>query len=192
MILVAVDPSVRSTGLAIFLDGRLTYATSVRRASSGEGPAERSLAMARLVADRVLYERNLAYSPPYDSAPPIHVVTEWPQIYRAQRAIGDPNDLPAIAAVGTAVAALLDAEEVRSYTPREWAGQVPKVTSGNCKASPRARRIRSRLSGDEVSVWEGLRTGDHDAVDAIGIGCHALGRSSATAGTTDRPSRSRA
>ncbi len=169
-VLVAVDPALVSSGLAVFLDGALTHASSVR---SSAGPsadiAARVLVMANLVAERVrqLYPLERAM---------ISVATEWPQVYRGHRAVGDPNDLPAIAAVGASVAAFLRASEVRSYTPHVWAGQVPKVTRGDCKSSPRALRIRSRLSGLESAVWDALGPHEHDAVDAVGIGCHALGR----------------
>lgn len=167
MILVALDPSIRSCGVAVFRDEVLVHASAVKRAAGDDCIAGRSLDMARAVVERVL---------PFVGVNPPAVALEWPQIYRAQRALGDPNDLPPIAAVGTAVAAMLGATVVHSYTPREWAGQVPKATKGDCKASPRALRIRSRLAGPELAVWEALRTSDHDAVDAIGIGCHHLGR----------------
>jgi hypothetical protein len=178
VILVAVDPALRSSGLAIFRDGVLVHASRVK-SPSPDDVAVCALTMAQSIANFV----------PRDSR--IHVAIEWPQIYRGPRAQGDPNDLPALAAVGVSVAALLGAS-VQSFTPRDWAGQVPKATKGNCKESPRAKRIRSRLSGPELAVWEALRSGDHDAVDAIGIGLHALGRGPASraplAGTTDRPS----
>lgn len=169
-VLVAVDPSILSCGVAVFVDGELLGAESVKAfARPDDNLAARSLAMARQVWHRVR-----------EAIPtqPVRVATEWPQVYRAQRAAGDPNALPTMAAVGTAVAALLQATEVLCCTPAEWAGQVPKATKGDCKDSPRARRIRSRLlaSTAEIAAWEALRRSDHDAIDAIGIGLHFLGR----------------
>lgn len=168
MILVALDPSIRSCGLAVFVNGTLIHAEAVKSSVTGNDAA-RALAMARRVAHRAR-----------EAAPKdwwtLHVVTEWQQVYRSQRAKGDPNSLAFMSAVGTAVSALLNANEVFSYTPAEWAGQVPKVTKGDCRQSPRARQIRSRLLAAEVPVWEALRSSDHDAIDAIGIGCHHLNR----------------
>ena len=172
VILVALDPSIRSCGLAMFEDGTLIHAESVKMIA-GSDVAARALAMARQVSYHVETHESGAWLANRRNA---HVVTEWPQTYRAQHAKGDPNDLHAIAAVGTAVAALLGAAELVSYTPREWAGQVPKTTKGDCRQSPRARQIRSRLLAAEIPVWEALRSSDHDAIDAIGIGCHHLSR----------------
>lgn len=185
MILVAIDPSLRSTGVAIFQEASLIYAASVKvRTRPGMGAqdiAARSFAMAAEVA------RHVRAAAPVD---PLRVVVEWPQIYRGPKAQGDPNDLPALAAVGVAIAAMVGAQGLESYTPRDWAGQVPKATKGDCRESPRARRIRSRLSAPEIVVWSALRPSDHDAIDAIGIGCHALGRVRPlpAAETTDLPS----
>ena len=172
MILVALDPSVKSCGLAVFVNGTLIHAESVKSAVPG-GDAARALAMARRVVNRAR-----------EVAPRDHwswnVVTEWQQVYRAQRSKGDPNALAFMSAVGTAAAALLQAAEVFSYCPAEWAGQVPKADKKGKilpkERSPRARQIRSRLLAAEVPVWEALRSSDHDAIDAIGIGCHHLNR----------------
>jgi hypothetical protein len=186
MILVAVDPALRCSGLALFNDGVLVYAASVKSPSGpGADIGARALAMASVLAERVqLLHPRTSYQ----------VAIEWPQVYRGPHAKGDPNDLPALAAVGAAVAALVRASSLRSFTPRDWAGQIPKATRGDCKASPRARRIRSRLSDLEASVWDALNPSDHDAVDAIGIGCHALGRGLVrpAVGTTGLPSSRRA
>jgi hypothetical protein len=172
-LLVSVDPSLRSSGLAIFEGGVLVHAVSVKsKAATSADVAQRAVTMARLIVDAA----RPFVSPLVNEDREPSVVLEWPQIYRAARAMGDPNDLPGLAAVGAAVVALLNAHAVCIYTPREWAGQVPKATKGDCRESPRSRRIRSRLSGLEVRVWEGLKSSDHDAIDAIGIGLHHLGR----------------
>ena len=182
MILVAIDPSLRSSGLAIFQEGVLVYAGAVKSRAEGD-IALRALTMAAEICQRV---RRVF---PDDAA---QVVVEWPQIYRSPKAKGDPNDLPTVAAVGVAAAALLRAAALTSYQPCEWLNlgrrttrpaSLPKFTSGDCKASPRAIRIRSRLLGPEVAVWEAIRSSDHDAIDAVGIGCHALGRRQAAEGT---------
>lgn len=181
MILVALDPSLTSTGLAVFFDVTLVHASSVQSPSGpGADLAARVLAMAAEVKVRVrsLYQ---------DEGEPVQVATERQQVYRGPRAKGDPNDLAAILAVGTATAALLRAWSVSSYTPADWAGQLPKAEKGDCKASPRALRLRSRLAGLEVAVWDGIRRSDHDAIDAVGIGLHVLGRG-IRAGTKGRPS----
>lgn len=169
--LVAVDPSIVSCGLAIFDDqDELVEAYRVKstlKATANIGA--RVWDMAFIVGSHV----------PESEYGFVDVVTEWPQIYRAQHAKGDPNDLPGVAAVGLAVAAYLRARSCFAYTPKEWAGNVPKATRGDCKASPRAHRIAKRLSESELKVWNALKKSDHDAIDAIGIGLYHLGRFSA-------------
>ena len=178
-LLVALDPSIRSCGLALFWEGQLVHASAVkiptRRGEIVEDSmlAARALNMARAVEGQVHRHMSVFVTS-------LSVVTEWPQVYRPTRAKGDPNDLAAMAAVGTAVAALLKTTDLTCYTPQTWAGQVPKTDERGkllpIEKSPRAHRVRSRLSGAELVVWEGLRSSDHDAVDSIGIGCHHLGR----------------
>jgi hypothetical protein len=99
------------------------------------------------------------------------VVIEWPQIYRASKSKGDPNDLPGLAGVGMAIAARLDVEVV-SYLPRQWAGGTRKAETGDPLDSPRGRLVWRCLSPDE----RGRVVPSHDAIDAVGLGLHHLGR----------------
>lgn len=108
------------------------------------------------------------------------VVYERPQIYAAAKSKGDPNDLIALAAIGAAVACWYqrsriqpnDRVLIQTPTPAQWAGQIPKATKGSAIDSPRALRILSRLTDLEKSRVPN----QHDAIDAIGLGLHALGR----------------
>lgn len=106
---------------------------------------------------------------------PTRFAFEWPQIYRASKSKGDPNDLPALVGVSMYVAGVIFCTDIHSYTPREWAGSLPKATTSKAAAdaSPRANRIRSHLSKAELKHWP---TGQHDAIDSVGIGLHFLGR----------------
>lgn len=99
-------------------------------------------------------------------------VYEWPQVYRASKSKGDPNQLIALAAVGAAIGAGLVGARVVSVLPDEWSGQVPKKTTGDPWATPRGIRVASRLSDYERACVPKV----HDAIDAVGIGLHALGR----------------
>lgn len=164
MTLLSIDPSIRSAGVALFVAGRLVWARRVRSPSKpSEDVASRCLTMARAIADHV-------------RDPPDELVTEWPKVYRGQKSKGDPADLFGLAGVGIGVAALLRPARVFSYTAGEWSRGIDKETKGDCRESPRARRIRSRLEGAEVTVWQTLRPSDHDAIDSIGLGLAHLGR----------------
>lgn len=164
MRLVAIDPSIRSAGVAVFSDGLLVAATAIKmpRDAVGKGLGTRVDAMARAIAEWLDLD-----------AAGCTVVYEWPQVYRAAKSPGDPNDLIALSAVGAAACAFLGAAEIRTPTPAEWAGQLPKVkATASALGSPRALRIRSRLSSAEAQHL----TTSHDLIDAVGIGLWALGR----------------
>lgn len=113
-------------------------------------------------------------------ARPRYLCAEWPQVYRATKSKGDPNDLLLLAGIDGAFAALLHVYGARidqaimlvSYTPAEWAGQLPKATTGDPWASARGQRVHGRLSEAERAAV----VPSHDSVDAIGIGLFALGR----------------
>lgn len=167
-VLLAVDCSLVTPGAALFVDGVLRRAARVRIKGAPEDRADRC----RYVAQDIrAWARAIQHhiAPQHDMS---ELVLEWPQIYRASKSKGDPNDLIGIAGVAAALAALLPSARVRSPTPAEWIGQVPKSTSGDPWSSPRGGRIAARLSMAEISVVEP----SHDAIDAVGLGLWALGR----------------
>ncbi len=164
MILLAVDPSIRSSGIAVFTDDVLTYAGRIVVKPTGRiGPGdilERAVQMGDTICTRM-----------FPILPDI-VAVEWPQIYRGPKSKGDPNDLPGLACVAGAIAARFPGATLAAYTPAEWAGQIPKVTIGNALESVRAKRILSRLSCAERK----LVPAQHDVIDAVGIGLFHLSR----------------
>lgn len=193
--LLAIDPSINSSGVALFsagvlvgakhvviddlLDeclacrggrkkGKCTTCRSTGMVSIPEDRAMRILRMARKIRGWI-WDRKVS---------PRTIALEWPQIYRGSAT--DPNDLPGLAGVGMAVVGLIadsvdHAVQVVSYLPREWIGQVPKSKLKNGAAtSVRANRIAERLSLEER--LEMHRHTSHDVIDAIGIGLHCLGR----------------
>lgn len=170
--LLAIDPSVRSPGAALFWQYRLRAAGRVRLNARATGVPDGAwwLDVARMII-------KWAEAHGAGVLDPIRtVVFERPQIYRAFKSKGDPNDLIGLAGVGSAVAALAYARwsiaGVASPSPAEWIGQLPKKTKGSAKESPRAQRILSRLDESELK----LVPDQHDAIDAVGIGLFVLGR----------------
>lgn len=169
--LLAVDPSIRSPGAALFRDGVLIAVARIGvTRDMRHSHAQAALSAADAVA---------SWCTAVGGRPAI-LACEWPQIYTASKSKGDPNDLIAMAALNGALAAVMQIAaimrrgsfEVRSFLPAEWIGQVPKATRGKASASPRAMRIHSRLSPAELAIVPD----QHDAIDAVGIGLHALGR----------------
>lgn len=166
-ILLAVDPSVLSIGASVFKDGDLIACQRIRvPVVDGEQDGARWLRAALLVAQYTLIADR-----------PRTLVYEKPQIYSWSKAKGNPNELLGLAGVASAIAGLLSASapamlKVLSPTPAEWCGQIPKATKGSAKSSPRAVRILSRLKTAELA----LVPDQHDVIDSVGLGLHALGR----------------
>lgn len=171
--LLAIDPSVRSPGAAIFRDGTLLAAGKVK--------------IPKLECDsegarwQAVIEHIVRWSESHLCWCPTKIAYERPQIYTAAKSKGDPNDLIALAAIGAGVAAHFSAImpmdpsmsiDIITPTPAEWAGQIPKATKGNAMNSPRAQRILSRLTTVEIARMPN----QHDAIDSVGLGLHVLGR----------------
>lgn len=165
--MLALDPSIRSAGASLFRSGRLIACSRIRTPlddASEVCNGVRCLRMAHAVAQWVMAH----------DAEPRTLVFEWPQIYQrgAGRTKGDPNDLPGLAGVGMGLAGILAvalaprnvALELRTFTPAEWKGQLPKEAA--------AHHIRAVLAPSEVAIVPE----QHDAIDSAGIGLHALGR----------------
>lgn len=108
---------------------------------------------------------------PFDYPRAPRVLLEVPRIYPASRQKGDPNDLLALARiVGRLQEHYLAAgADVELVEPRTWKGTLPKEAM--------TERIRGRLSAAErARVAPVARSLEHNVLDAVGIGLHALGR----------------
>jgi hypothetical protein len=171
--LVAFDPGLIHPAAAIFRDGALVAASRVpvprRLAKDVSDYGERSRQVAALVAEWVVQRLVRDYT--HQPAPPRELVFERPQIYRAGRSKGDPNDLIPLAIIAGAVSGILGCR-VCAPTPREWTGGIEKDEEGDPWASPRGQRVRRRLSDAEFATI----TPSHDAIDAVGLGLWRLGR----------------
>lgn len=176
--LLAIDPSVRSPGAAVFRDGTLFAAGKVKvKGSPGDFASEGA-------RWQYVIECIVSWATEHGCHTPEKIVYERPQIYAAAKSKGDPNDLVPLGAIGAGVVAFfqsaiwerfpggLNRIEVITPTPAEWAGQIPKATKGNAMNSPRAQRILSRLTELEISRMPN----QHDAIDAVGLALHALKR----------------
>lgn len=166
MSLLAIDPSIRSSGVALFEGGCLRASNVIKLSTRGDAGA-RCMRMANEI---------LIWTASHELECPRTLVLEWPQIYRSVKSKGDPNDLIGLAGVSMAVAGLLHYSlmsndekvlEIKTFKPSEWIGQTPK--------SARVERLRGRFSEKELHIFNSTRS-SHDAVDAMGIGMFSLGR----------------
>jgi hypothetical protein len=176
--LLAIDPSVRSPGAALFRHGVLIACDRVKidaEIHALEGGA-RWLRVAQEITS--WYADIIAFQ---GAAHLCTVIYECPQWYAEGKGKGDPNQLAGVVGVGQSVAVLMHERcvaaevhgpEILSPLPAEWTGQLPKATSGNPWKSPRGERISSRLHDAERR----LVPAQHDAIDSLGLGLWALGR----------------
>lgn len=118
--------------------------------------------------DRVLYacgaERDASAVPVGGDL----VVIERPQIYRASKSKGDPNDLITLALLAGRYQerALVAGARVELVLPAAWKGSVPKAVHN--------KRVLASLTPQERA----LVPDDHNAIDAAGLGKWRLERTS--------------
>ncbi len=198
VVVVAVDPGIRGCGVAVFRDSVLVAAAYVASPVESGNQTAACLAMALAVWAWVRDVLGLpANSPPpsawgwlvatfpaasawlrsllgfdlHAATLPGELVFEWPRMYQVARQEGDQNDLPPLAGVDCAIAAMFPSASVTTYYPDEWkGGQVPKRVMND--------RVWERLTPDEQSRVARRARGslDHNTLDAVGIGMRYLGR----------------
>lgn len=167
--ILAVDPSIASSGAALFsVSGRLAACARITMPTGTEADAvERWRAMAQRIR---MFTVSGGVPDPIE-----RIVCERPQVYQrgAGRTKGDPNGLFHMAGVLGALAALFSAVPVTSYLPAEWKGQLPVDTL--------VRRVCGRLAPDELALVptrtvKGKLLPDPDVGHAVGVGLFYLGR----------------
>lgn len=156
--ILAIDPSIVSSGVAVFRDGVLVHAArAVMRGGTERDPAERERDMGR----RIIVAA-------FGSAPPpvVTLVSERPQVYQRERgkSKADPNLMLFMVGVTQSIATDL-ACDVKTYNPAEWKGQRTKEAVEHL--------VRACLRDTELRCLEGA---NHDTVEAAGIGLFFLGR----------------
>jgi hypothetical protein len=171
--LLAIDPGTRHTGIAEFEDGLLQRAFVVE-GQGFKGDIENITSLATMIWTDVGDDLD-------------RVVIEWQQVYGGLRAGGrkDPNDLFPLTSLAGALAYAYRDAKVSVVKPSEWKGSRNDVAT--------ALAIYSRLREDEILEIEfeselaadihraikdgkGIKHKAHNALDAVGIGLHALGR----------------
>lgn len=156
--LLALDPGLNRSGVALFQQGELWAVKCVSYPAVGS-VGERAIQMGLNVARTYL------------EAPHSNFAAEWPQIYdprdpQQKKTKGDPNSNVPLAAIVGACAAAMAPRKTQIFKPSQWKGQVPKSA------------MKKRIV-DELSAIERARIPTrlaHDGYDAVGIGLYALGR----------------
>lgn len=153
--LIAFDPALRTSGVAVFQDARLIHAYHVVNPCFDRGPASWAV-----TAECIWSGIATAYS----AHLPCLIVTEEQVVYPQSKS--DPNDILQVAGVAGALVGIGRAVgcEVRSYAPATWKGQLPKNVC--------MQRTKAKLSDIERGCI--VRGTTLDAWDAIGIGLYHL------------------
>ena len=150
--MLAIDPGINGCGVAEFDNGVLGCAYYVPATERAQAYSSRR---AYDMAAKVMAYRR-------ESSPLVEGWVEWPQVYRAGRSKGDPNDLLLVAGVAGALG-------FNSVLPAEWKGQLPKEVV--------MQRVKAALSYYELGCVElPAKSLQHNVWDAIGIGLFACGR----------------
>jgi hypothetical protein len=164
-ILLAVDPGIRGSGAALFDGDRLKAVAYVKNPREIGNRADEAAEMGHAIA---LWAHEANGWQAVDA-----LVIEWPQIYAGRIRRGetkaDPNDLLALAGVVSVVATEVDVV-THSYLPHEWKGSVD--------GDVMTRRIVQHLYLEEKVLVAEVRPRSlaHNAIDAVGLGLHHLGR----------------
>jgi hypothetical protein len=175
-ILLAVDPGIRGSGTALFVDDQLISAGFVKNpAKVGAGPAE-CADMAHEIILWALCARGGIVNHPTE------IVVEIPQIYQrsAGKTKGDPNHLLPLFGIQCALAmALRGYAKVTDYKPSEWKGSTRKPFNQSGEVEyVITKRVKARLSPEELTCVDWTRSVKHswDVADAVGLALHHIGR----------------
>jgi len=151
---VAIDPGLRGSGVAIFINGQLQSAYYVEVDEMRErGPNVWRQSGAAVVASLTAANTNVTT-----------LVLECPQVYPEHRSRSD--DLIQLAGVVGSIATAVPARRVVGLYPREWTKRVPK--------EERHARLKKQLQPGEAlriqeASWKSLT---HNVLDAVGLGLY--------------------
>jgi hypothetical protein len=161
---LAVDPGLRTCGVALFEQDTLYRAWLSRNPLRTERGPEAWESMSRAVV------KDLITYAPKRGRLVKRLVLEVPQIYWGGRRGGRAADLIELAGVVGAVAAATPVLERAFYLPRQWKGQTPKDVHN--------RRVMKRLrDGEDARIVRPKAAALlHNVIDSIGLGMKHLGR----------------
>jgi hypothetical protein len=163
--LLAIDPSIRSCGIAIFDRDKLVYANVLRTSA-----VVNTLTGVTDILDLAQASWEQQMSP---SVSPETLIVELPQIYQQAQLKGDPNDLIPLALLAGRLWERFKPKNIMLPLPKEWKAQVPKEVMTKRTLSKLDKREIEVLGNDLIRVPKGLQ---HNAFDAIGLGLYALNR----------------
>lgn len=176
-LIVGFDPSTNSAGVAIMWRGAIVGAERVVFSKETKAIRERGGRVDACACEIINVIQRWRNSKASSEIAIDTFVYEWVQIYGVGKAPGNPNDLPALVAIGAAVVRHFSPLTILTPTPREWQGGTSKTKKGDPWDCTRGAKLKSRLSAAELAVIPS----QHDALDAVGLALHATPRALAKA-----------
>jgi hypothetical protein len=162
-VLVAIDPGVNGCGVSVWTNyGALVRAEYVVNADPQPG--------LRKVQEFPKWLR-MAWALGETEERLVELVIEVPQAYSGRdKQKGDQNDLILLALTVGAIAGHFWPDQLTTYLPREWKGQLPKDVS--------ERRSREELRESEVSLVKlpKAKSLHNNVWDSVGIGLFHLNK----------------
>ena len=153
--ILAIDPGLRSVGLALFTDGKLERVEWVKNPEQHARDLNACLSMISETCKLVI-----------DTFPQIDEIAieqQWIPPMRVQRV--NTDDLLFLAYVVGGLMGFLEFEKIAGYKPKEW------KKNDNRKKELYTQKLIDEMSKDELELIKGLSGKKlSDVVDAIGIG----------------------
>lgn len=167
--MLAVDPSLTSTGWALFEGGRLKDCGYI------PAPGPRMAPMLHRTRCAAISCYNQIAGPIVDE-----VLVEVPQFYTREKSKGDPNNLAPLWGIAGAFGAVFHTATPTDYRPREWKATVaPDIMMARIWRAMTAQEVGTFCEGTKWSLDKGnpkKKDKAGDALDAVGIGLFHLGR----------------
>ena len=163
--LLAIDPSLTSSGWALFVDGILTDCGYVTTSPSSPMPS-------RIVkaAREVLFQTGAVDA----------LAIEVPKHYERAKSKGDPNKLAPLWGITGAFTALSACSDVAFHYPRDWKGTVnPDVMMQRIYRFLNPEELATFHKGAKCKVCPKKTQKSGDTMDAIGVGLFQLKRMTA-------------
>lgn len=175
-LILGLDPSINSPGVALIYNNEVVHSHRVIVPKDVRRVRAHGERVDGVVFAILCYLNPILRSEKFRSDLGFTVIDtlvyEWPQIYKVGKSKGDPNDLLALAAIGSAITQQFHPIRVLTPTPREWMGGTSKNTKGDPWDCTRGRKLKARLTNRELDVIPP----QHDALDAVGLALHATSR----------------
>ncbi len=160
---LAIDPSIRATGVAVFEKQELVFCTVIRPTKSDDPKKCKHYNLKEI---QKILEKEIGWS-----VTPEAIIAEVPEVYQVSK--GNPNQLMHLAVLDGMILGRLKAQQTFLPLPKEWKGQVPKEIHNAKALAKLSRREKELVVSYLIRTPESIR---HNAYDAIALGQWALER----------------